>query len=159
MRLETTGFEMRWHQLDRMQTICTSLQTDNHTNTSSLNFHRPDALPDTQPTVSKHWRLLSYSVLAKVKYISTFKTKRNHTKLYMLTIGPRPNSSGKSGNLRMMFDLNSSCDLVFILSKTTNQRHAIQNWAKSMLVFTNVTRVHQAQLSLRHYTKCSILYL
>jgi len=26
----------QWHQLDHMQTICTSLQTDNHTNTSSL---------------------------------------------------------------------------------------------------------------------------
>jgi len=34
----------QWHQLDHMQTICTSLQTDNHTNTSSLNFYRPDAL-------------------------------------------------------------------------------------------------------------------
>jgi len=44
----------QWHQLDYMQTICTSLQTENHTNTSSLNFHRPDALPDAQPTVSKH---------------------------------------------------------------------------------------------------------
>jgi len=39
-----------------MQTICTSLQTDNHSNTSSLNFYRPDALPDAQLTVSKHWR-------------------------------------------------------------------------------------------------------
>jgi len=27
---------MQWHQLDNMQTICTLLQTDNHTNTSSL---------------------------------------------------------------------------------------------------------------------------
>jgi len=27
---------------------------DNHTNTSSLNFYRPNALPDAQPTVSKH---------------------------------------------------------------------------------------------------------
>jgi len=36
-----------------MQTVCTSLQTDNHTNTSSLNFHKPDALPDAQPTLSK----------------------------------------------------------------------------------------------------------
>jgi len=27
---------MQWHQLDCMQTICTSLQTDNHINTSSL---------------------------------------------------------------------------------------------------------------------------
>ena len=34
----------QWHQLDRMQTICTSLQTDNH-NTSSLNCYRLDALP------------------------------------------------------------------------------------------------------------------
>jgi len=30
---------------------CTSLQTDNHTSTSSLNFYRSDALPDAQPTV------------------------------------------------------------------------------------------------------------
>jgi len=42
------GLGMQWHQLDHMQTICTSLQTDNHTNTSWL--------PDTQPTASKHWR-------------------------------------------------------------------------------------------------------
>jgi len=44
----------QWHQLDHMQTICTSIQTDNHMNTSSLNFYRPGALPDAQPTVSKH---------------------------------------------------------------------------------------------------------
>ena len=31
------------------------MQTDNQTNTSS-HFHRPDALPDAQPTVSKHGR-------------------------------------------------------------------------------------------------------
>jgi len=33
------GFGKQWHQLDHMQTICTSLQTDNHANTSSLNFY------------------------------------------------------------------------------------------------------------------------
>jgi len=38
-----------------MQTICTSLQTDNHINTSSLKFYRPDALHDAQATVSKHY--------------------------------------------------------------------------------------------------------
>jgi len=37
-RQEITGFGMQWHQPDHMQTICTSLQTDNHTNTPSLNF-------------------------------------------------------------------------------------------------------------------------
>jgi len=36
-------FGRQQHQLDNMQTISTSLQTDNHTNTSSLNFYRPDA--------------------------------------------------------------------------------------------------------------------
>jgi len=46
----------QWHRLDYIQTICTSFQTDNHTNTSSLNFYRQDAPPDAQPTVSKHWR-------------------------------------------------------------------------------------------------------
>ena len=30
----------QWHQLDHMQTICTSLQTDNHT--SSFSSYRPD---------------------------------------------------------------------------------------------------------------------
>jgi len=45
----------QWHQLDHMQTVCTLLQTDYHTNTSSLNFYRPGALPDVQPpTMSKH---------------------------------------------------------------------------------------------------------
>jgi len=51
---EARDFGMQWHQLDNMQTVCSSLQTDNHTNTSSLNFYRPDALPDAQPTMSKH---------------------------------------------------------------------------------------------------------
>jgi len=40
------SFGKQLHQLDHMQTICTSLQTDNHTNISSLNFYRPDALSD-----------------------------------------------------------------------------------------------------------------
>jgi len=39
-----------------MQTICTSLRTNNHTNTSSLNFYRLDALNDAQPPASMHWR-------------------------------------------------------------------------------------------------------
>jgi len=39
MTQETMGaWGWQWHQLDHMQTICTSIQTDNYTNTSSLNF-------------------------------------------------------------------------------------------------------------------------
>jgi len=44
----------QWHQLDHMQTICISHHTDNHTNTLSLSFYRPDTLPYAQPAVSKH---------------------------------------------------------------------------------------------------------
>jgi len=44
----------QWHQLDHMQIICTSLQTNNHVSTSPLSFYGPDALPATQPTASKH---------------------------------------------------------------------------------------------------------
>jgi len=44
----------QWHLLDHMQIICTLLQTDNHASTSPPNFYRPDAVPDAQPTVSKH---------------------------------------------------------------------------------------------------------
>ena len=47
----------QWHQLDHIpvQTI----QTDNNTNTLSLNFYRPDAFswrPPTNSVKSKHWR-------------------------------------------------------------------------------------------------------
>jgi len=48
---EATDGEWQWHQLGRMQ-VCTSLQTDNHA--ISQFFYRPDALPATQPTASKH---------------------------------------------------------------------------------------------------------
>jgi len=50
---EATDSEWQWHQLGRMQ-VCTSLQTDNHASTRPLSFYRPDALPATQPTASKH---------------------------------------------------------------------------------------------------------
>jgi len=52
--LEQEMTAWQWHQLDHMQIICTSLQTDNHASTSPLSFYTPDALPATQSTVSKH---------------------------------------------------------------------------------------------------------
>jgi len=38
----------QWRQLDHMQIICTSLQTDKHASTSSFNFYWPDAVPVSQ---------------------------------------------------------------------------------------------------------------
>ena len=47
----------QWHQLDHMQMIapCSS-QISMPARHHSM-FHNTDALPDAQPTVSKHWRL------------------------------------------------------------------------------------------------------
>jgi len=51
---EARDSEWQWHQLGDMQ-VCTSFQTNNHASTSPLSFfYRLDALPDTQPTASKH---------------------------------------------------------------------------------------------------------
>jgi len=45
MKQEMMGWQ--WRQLYHMQIVCTSLQTDNHASTSSLNYrYRPDTLPD-----------------------------------------------------------------------------------------------------------------
>jgi len=51
---EARDSEWQWHQLGHMQ-VCVSLQTDNHASYPPLSFfYRPDALPATQPTASKH---------------------------------------------------------------------------------------------------------
>jgi len=39
----------QWYQLDNANHL-----TDNHTSTTPLSFYRPDALPATQQTTSKH---------------------------------------------------------------------------------------------------------
>jgi len=51
-RQEMTG--QQWQQLDHMQIIYTPLQTENHAGTWLLSFYRLEALPATQPTMSKH---------------------------------------------------------------------------------------------------------
>jgi len=38
----------QWHQVDHMQIICTSLQTDNHTSTSPLSLQMPFLLHKQQ---------------------------------------------------------------------------------------------------------------
>ena len=55
----------QWYQLNHMQIICTTLQTNNQAHITQ-HFYRPDALPDAQPTVLKHWR--HTKILRKVPY-------------------------------------------------------------------------------------------
>ena len=63
----TEANEWQRHQLGHMQ-VCTSLQTDNHADTSPLSFVRPDALPAAQPTASKHWRHCNVQNIATLCY-------------------------------------------------------------------------------------------
>ena len=53
--------------------ICTLLLTNNHASTSSLNFYEPDALPDSYPTASKHWRL---AVMIPVSCLTSVNVKQ-----------------------------------------------------------------------------------
>jgi len=59
----------QWHQLDHMPIICTSLQTDNHISTSSLNFYGPDALPATQRRRSTEGKYASNIITKNPKVI------------------------------------------------------------------------------------------
>jgi len=77
--------KMMWwqlHQLDHMQNICTSLQTDNHAIIAPLSFYRSDALPAAQPTASRQhkrniyhfkytnlkWYLFGWVMLYVIRY-------------------------------------------------------------------------------------------
>ena len=69
------GLGWQWHQLDHMQTICTSLQTDNHTNTSSLIFVLSGCSSWHQATMTKHRRHNNPSI--KISWsIGTVKQRR-----------------------------------------------------------------------------------
>jgi len=52
--------QSQWHQLDHMQIICTSLQTDNYASTSSLNFLQAGwcSLQQCQSTEDKSQKLV-----------------------------------------------------------------------------------------------------
>jgi len=58
---EARDSEWQCHQLGHMQ-VCISLQTDHHASF----FYRPDALPATQPTASKHWRQCTNDFYIKI---------------------------------------------------------------------------------------------
>ena len=49
-----TGWQ--WHQPNHMLAICTLLQKITAPTPHQSHFYGPDVLPDTHPTVSKHWR-------------------------------------------------------------------------------------------------------
>jgi len=91
MKQKVIGWQ--WHQLDHMQIICTSLQTDNRTGTSSLNFYRPDAflMPNQQcqytegniyhhtDTLCNYTILLVIQLFAQQQQVQAFPGKNCNT--------------------------------------------------------------------------------
>jgi len=69
----------QWHQLDHMQIICTSLQTDNHARTSPLSFYRPYALPAAQPTASKQSTECIYCIVTGKLMLNLCESRRPYT--------------------------------------------------------------------------------
>ena len=63
----------QWYQLEHMQIISTSLQTYNHTSTSSLSFYGLGALPAStqqcQSTKGKYWYVENYSIYVLQNYL------------------------------------------------------------------------------------------
>jgi len=55
----------QWHQLDHMQIICTSLQTDNHASTSPLHNNLPLLFTQYAKLILKENLQLSYDVQMK----------------------------------------------------------------------------------------------
>jgi len=69
--LEQQMMGWQWHQLDRMQIICTSLQTDNHASTSPPSFYRQTPfLPLNQQCQSTEG-----STLTKISLVIKYKTR------------------------------------------------------------------------------------
>ena len=74
-----------------MQKTCTRLQRDNHTNTSSLNFYGPDALPDAQPCQSTEG--IQLSIVTGVKQVIALRRQDD------MTPPPADGSSTRGGSM------------------------------------------------------------
>jgi len=73
----------QWHQLDHMQIICTSLQTDNRASTSTLKFftgQMPFVLPNQQRPSTEGYNLAMQVVLLPYAYCLVAVTQFGCTK-------------------------------------------------------------------------------
>jgi len=69
---------MQWHQLDdnaNNQTTCTSLQTDNHTNTLSLNFTGRMLFPTSNQQCQSNEGYVSESIYKAPKFLKSASNK------------------------------------------------------------------------------------
>jgi len=70
---EARDSDWQWHQLGHMQTICTSLQRDNHASTYHSVFYRPDALAESGDLTVffSKWPTNSVKALKAVRWLNT----------------------------------------------------------------------------------------
>jgi len=76
--LQQTMMGWQWHQLDHMQIICTSLQTDNHASTSSLNVLKvgcSSCRPTNSVKVAQQNMNFTFTVLKKTLILNCFWLK------------------------------------------------------------------------------------
>ena len=144
-----------------MQTICTSLQTDNHTNTSSLNVYRPDALPDANQQRQSTEHMVSAPTCWKTtNKFATVTAARSHIAtrchllitLSILTAGmikyvptkmPLPTVESQSSNSRSLSPTKSTYKWHF---------HQFSHFA----VLANVSNIGRNSLHLTLHTRCGL---
>jgi len=130
-----------------MQTICTLLQTNNHTNTSSLDFYRPDALPDAQLTVTDYLP----SIVSETKWqIHQERINRDgYTSSLLLpfTYGITLIFSPRGG--AAIFGLGpQNIRRIFTMHKTTGSgTHCLQTFSQDFVTISQVTLVAAERVS------------
>jgi len=108
---------MQRHHLDPVQTICTSLQADNHTNTSSLNFSGL-MLFLTPKQQCQNTRGNRNYILIAVRMCYSLKQKFRHTHTHIPFNGPF------SGTTRVSRYQKGKTDLDFTEARDSTDNHA-----------------------------------
>jgi len=90
----------QWHHLDHMQIICTHSRQITIPAPYHSIFYRPDALPDTQPTVSKrlrqtlYWEITTLRItILSVVYLWTLVLELTECQLYKLRNRYKPQNN------------------------------------------------------------------
>jgi len=86
--LEQEPMQWQWHQLDHMQIICTSLQTDNQASTSPLSFLQarcPSCHPTNSVKALKAVRIASL-LMVNFSLVDGFQIYNKASDVFELTV-------------------------------------------------------------------------
>ena len=119
---------MQWYQLDHMRTICTSLQTDNHINTPSLIFYRPDALPDAKA----------------LKATSTGGNSTcKHNKMHIHRVPKNPQEKNTGGIFGTAYKYTKMSHNIIRIYPAVHLRNDHSNYHKRYVLITNAAKLWQ----------------